>query len=83
MDDLNQCLHALKNMADHGVTSGQAIDDALSDYLAAHPLPGRLHAIVVLDAYLKTGGAELEPHSFWKAVQGKASELARVLRAES
>lgn len=83
MDDLENCLHALKNMADHGVTSGQAIDDALKDYLAAHPTPARLQAIVVLDEYLKKGGDQLEPHAFWNSVQGKASELASVLRAES
>lgn len=83
MDNLESCLHALKNMSDHGVTSSQAIDDALKDYLAAHPGPARLQAIVVLDEYLKVGGGQLEPHAFWSSVQSKAAELARAVRAGS
>jgi hypothetical protein len=81
MDNLESCLHALKNMADHGVTSSQAIDDALKDYLSGHPVPARLQAIVALDEYLKVGGTQLEPRAFWSAVQSKAAELVRVLRA--
>ncbi len=83
MNDLESCLHALKNMSDHGVTSGQAIDDALKDYLAAHPPPARLQAVALLEEYLKAGGTQLEPHAFWNAVQGKAAELARILRADA
>jgi hypothetical protein len=84
MNDLETCLSTLKNMADHGVTSDDAISAALSDYLGAHATGAeRLQAITALDDYLKAGGAEeLEPRAFWLSVQEKSGDLARILRAD-
>ena len=84
MNDLENCLSTLKNMADHGVTSDDAIGAALSDYLGAHGTGAeRLDAITMLDEYLKTGGAEaLEPRAFWLSVLERSDDLARILKAD-
>ncbi|KAB1074429.1 hypothetical protein [Methylobacterium planeticum] len=84
MNDLENCLSTLKTMADHGVTTDDAIGAALSDYLAAHETGlERLEAITALDDYLKAGAAEeLEPRGFWLSVLEKSDDLARIVKAD-
>lgn len=84
MTDIETCLRALKDMADRGVTSDEAIDAALSDHLSAcKSASRRLDAIEALIACLKRGGEDVqEPRAFWQSVTRHSEEWARVVRAD-